>query len=131
MFQKFAKPSTWMLPVLCAVLSVALLCGTAAIAADKPSSSQTVTGCLQKGGESVGFYIIGSDGTHWELYPADKVSLADHVGHTVTVDGSIVKRSPAQEKKSQPFEKKEIGAGAHHDLQVSSVKMVSETCSSK
>ncbi|MGZ4790120.1 MAG: DUF5818 domain-containing protein [Terriglobales bacterium] len=129
MIQRLAKRSTWMLSVLFALLSVALLYGTTPPGNDKTSSPQTVTGCLQKGGEPVGFFITSADGTHWELYPSDKVSLADHVGHTVTVTGTIVKRSPAQEKKSQPYEKKEIGTGAHHDLKVSSVKMVSETCS--
>ena len=129
MLQKFVKRSPWMLAVLLAVLSVSLLYGPTASASDKESSPQNVTGCLQKGGEPVGFFIIGEDGTHWELYPGDKVSLADHVGHTITVTGPIVKRSTAEEKKSQPYEKKEIGSGGHHDLKVTSVKMVSETCS--
>jgi len=129
MLQKLAKRSTWMLPVLFFVLSVALLYGAPQTGSDKMSPNQTVTGCLQKGGEPVGFFIISKDGTHWELYPGEKVSLADHVGHTITVTGSIVKRTPSQEEKSQPYEKKEMGAGAHHDLQVSGLKMISETCS--
>jgi len=129
MIQKLAKPSAWILPVLFAVLSTVLLYGAPQMSNDKMSPSQTVTGCLQKGGEPVGFFIISKDNTHWELYPNEKVSLADHVGHTVTVTGSILKRTPAQEEKSQPYEKKEMGTGAHHDLQVSSLQMVSETCS--
>ncbi|HVZ16720.1 MAG TPA: hypothetical protein VG897_06365 [Terriglobales bacterium] len=127
MVQKLTKPSPRMLPILFAVLSITLLFGTMAFAGDK--SPQTVTGCLQKGTEATGFYIIDANNTHWELYPAENVSLADHVGHTITVTGPIVKRTEAQEKVSQPFEKKEIGAGGHHDLQVSDVKMVSESCS--
>lgn len=126
--QKLARPSTWIPTVLFAVLSAGLLYGAPQMANDQMSAKQTVTGCLQKGDEPVGFFII-ADGTHWELYPSAKVSLAEHVGHTVTVTGSIVKRSSAQEEKSQPYEKKEMGAQAHHDLQVSSLKMVSETCS--
>jgi hypothetical protein len=90
---------------------------------------QTVTGCLQKGVEPAGFFIIGADNKHWELYSGKEVSLADHVGHTVTVTGALAKRSPQQEQESQPSEKKEIGGRQHNDLQVSSLKMVSETCS--
>ncbi len=129
MIHKLAKSSAWMLPVLLVVLSAGLLYGAPQMGSDKMSPNQTVTGCLQKGGEPVGFFIISKDGTHWELYPGENVSLADHVGHTVIVSGSILKRTPAQEEKSQPYEKKEMGAGAHHDLQVSSLKMVSESCS--
>ena len=129
MIQKIARTSAWMLPVLFAVLSAGLLYGAPQTGSDKMSSIQTVTGCVQKGSEPVGFFIVSADGTHWELYPSGKVSFADHVGHTVTVTGPIAKRTPAQEEKSQPYEKKEIGTSAHHDLQVSSLKMISETCS--
>ncbi len=101
MMQKLARPSTWMLTVLFALLSAGLLYGAPQMANDQMSAKQTVTGCLQKGEEPVGFFII-ADGTHWELYPSGKVSLAEHVGHTVTVAGSIIKRSSAQEEKSQP-----------------------------
>jgi len=127
MIWKLAKRSAWMVPVLFVVLSASLMYGATPTGSDK--KSETVTGCLQKGDEPSGFFIVGEDGTHWELYPSDKVSLAEHVGHTVTVTGSITKRSPAQEKKSQPYEKKETGSGGHHDLKVSTLKMVSETCS--
>jgi len=125
MIQKLVKFSIGMLLV---ALSAALLYA-APQKENKMSAEKTVTGCLQKGGEPVGFFIIGADGTHWELYPNEQVSLADHVGHTVTVTGTVAHRSAAQEEKSQPFEKKEMGQRQHHDLQVSSVKMVSESCS--
>jgi len=129
MLQKFARLSVWMLSLVFVLLSATLLCGAQQMGTDKTSSQQTVTGCLQKGGEPVGFFIVSADGTHWELYPNPQVALANHVGHTVTVKGSLAKRSPAQEEKSQTYEKAEMTAKGHHDLQVSSVKMVSETCS--
>lgn len=106
-------------------MSVPLLHGASQMD-DKP---QTVTGCLQKGGESEGFYLIAKNGKHWELYSNPDVSLADHVGHTVTVTGTVANRSKEQEDKSQPYEKKETGTKGHADLQVSSMKHVSETCS--
>ena len=117
---------TWL--VLVAGLSSGLLYGAPQTAGDKASGTQTITGCLQKGSEPGGFFLIGSDNKHWELYPNSEVALANHVGHTITVTGTLANRSKAQEEKSQPFETKEIGGRQHSDLQVSGVKMVSATC---
>ena len=95
---------------------------------------KTVTGCLQKGDEPDEFTITGKDGKMWELR-SDSVKLAEHVGHTVTVTGTSVHESKAQEKKEKAEEKKEgkveTAAGKQEmgDLQVSSLKMVSATCS--
>lgn len=131
MIWKPARLSACTAFVLFVGLGATLLYGAPQMGNDKPSaaSEQTVTGCLQKGVEPVGFFIIGADDKHWELYSGKEVSLADHVGHTVTVTGSLAKRSAKQEEKSQPNEKKETGAREHSDLQVSSLKMVSDTCS--
>jgi hypothetical protein len=123
MIRKFA----WM--VLLVGLSTALMYGAPQTGNDKTAAAQTVTGCLQKGLESEGFFVIGENDKHWELYPSGDVSLAEHVGHTVTVTGTVAHRTAAQEAKSQPHEKKEMGKKQHADLQVSSVKMVSPTCS--
>ena len=131
MIWKPARLSACTTLVLFVGLGATLLYGAPQMGNDKASaaSEQTVTGCLQKGVEPVGFFIIGADNKHWELYSGKEVSLADHVGHTVTVTGSLAKRSAKQEEKSQPNEKKETGAREHSDLQVSSLKMVSDTCS--
>ncbi|HZQ71239.1 MAG TPA: hypothetical protein VFA68_22130 [Terriglobales bacterium] len=107
-------------------LTAMSLCAAPQMSDEK--ATQTVTGCLEKGTENHGFYIISKEGKHWELYPNSDVSLADHVGHTVTVTGTVAHRSAAQEEKSQPHEKKETGSREHADLQVSSMKHVSETC---
>jgi hypothetical protein len=130
MIQKLSRLSACALIVLFVGLGAALLYGAPQMGNDKaPADSvQTVTGCLQKGAEPVGFFVIGADNKHWELYSGKEVSLADHVGHTVTVTGSLAKRSAKQEEKSQPNEKKETGTREHSDLQVTSLKMVSETC---
>lgn len=111
MILKLAKPSAFMLPVLFALLSTVLLYGAPQAASDKMSPNQTVTGCLQKGDEPVGFFIIGKNGTHWELYPNEKVSLAEHVGHTVTVTGAILRRTPAQEEKASLTKRKKSVLG--------------------
>jgi hypothetical protein len=123
MIQKLA----WLALLVC--VSSVLLYGAPQMADDKASATQTVTGCLQKGTEAGGFFLISTDDKHWELYSNTGVSLADHVGHTITVTGTVAHRSKAQEEKSQPSEQKEMGAKQHADLQVSGVKMVSTSCS--
>ena len=110
-------------------LSSVLLYGAPQTTSEKASQTQPVTGCLQKGTEPVGFFLISTDNKHWELYSNKDVALADHVGHTVTVTGTLAHRSKAQEDKSQPHEQKEMAGRQHDDLQESSVKMVSTTCS--
>lgn len=118
-----------MVPILFVGLTAASQYGAAQTSGDKTSAKQTITGCLQKGLESGGFFLIAADDHHWELYQNSKVSLADHVGQTVTVTGILPKRSAAQEEKSQPYEKKETGERKHGDFEVSSLKVVSQTCS--
>ena len=122
------NPSLWTGCVLFIVMSAALVYAAPQTASSQTSDSQTVTGCLQKGLEDAGLFLISADGKHWELYPSTDVSLADHVGHTVTLTGSVVKRTAEQEEKSQPYEKKEITGKHHSDLQVSAVKSVGQAC---
>lgn len=114
--------------VLFAALSATLLYAAPQMANDAGSASKTVTGCLQKGVEADGFYIISNEKKHWELYPQSGVSLAEHVGHTVSVTGTVAHRSADEEKVSQPNEKQEAGKNKHADLNVTSVKHVSDTC---
>jgi hypothetical protein len=123
MIQKLA----WV--VLFVGLSSMLLYGSPQMADEKAPATQTVTGCLQKGTEAGGYFLISTDDKHWELYSNSDVSLADHIGHAITVTGTVAKRSKAQEQKSQPYENKEKDGKQNTDLQVSSVKMVSATCS--
>ena len=119
------KLSVWLIPVLFTSLSAGWVLLSAQTPADK-SASRTVTGCLQEGLESKGFFVITENGQHWELYPEKNVALADQVGKKVTVAGTVVKRSTEQEEKSQPYEKKEITGTKHADLRVFSVKVVGE-----
>ena len=80
----------------------------------KKSDSITVTGCLQKGAAEGEFAIAGADGTSYQLV-AGKTALKDHVGHKVTITGK-----PA---------KAEDGGSPAARLEVTNVKMVSNTCS--
>jgi hypothetical protein len=115
-----ARFSLWLIPLL--FLS---LCPVAVQAQGNMSKTHSVTGCLQKGIEPGGFFIAGEDGTMWEL--SGKVD-ATHVGHKVAVDGHVLHRSKTEEAKFADSEKQEAKGKPYADFQVTSLKMVSDTC---
>jgi len=126
MLNKVAIPSLWIVLLTFVIMTATSLPAAVQTAGE---GSQTVTGCLQKGFESGGFFLTTSDNYHWELYSTGAVSLAEHAGQMVTLTGTSPRRTQAQEQVSQPFEKKEAGARKHGDLEVSGLKVISETCS--
>jgi hypothetical protein len=100
---------------------------TAPETADKSASKTiAVTGCLQKSDQPEQFAITGEDGKTWDLR-STTVKLAAHVGHQVTLTGSPLRETKAEEKKEGQVEnaagKQELG-----ELRVTSVKMVSQSC---
>ena len=115
-----AKFSLWLIPLL-----LLILCPLAIQAQDSGSKTDSVTGCLQKGIEPGGFTIAGEDGKVWEL--SGKVDAA-HVGHKVTVKGHVLHRSADEEAKFADNEKKEANGKPYADFQVTSLKMVSDSC---
>ena len=127
MSHKIAKLAFWLIPMLCLSLyPVALIAQTAA-PEKKAEKSQTVTGCLQKGDEAGEFSIKGDDGKTWGLR-STSVKLDQHIGHQVTVTGSTTHETKAEEKKEGQVQ----NAGSkteYADLTVTSLKMVSESCS--
>ncbi len=92
-----------------------------------------VTGCLQKGDEENEFVITSKAGKKYEI-TSKAVALAEHVGHRVTVKGTMVAEEKgekeAKEEKGEKGEKEEAEAkeyeGGH--LQVTSLKMLSPKC---
>src|ERR1700694_377995 len=69
-------------------------CGSSAFAQDKPKSKvRTITGCLTKAKGGDEYLLTGKNGSTWEVHSSDnsnsRVSLADHVGHTVTATGVV------------------------------------------
>jgi hypothetical protein len=93
----------------------------------QPAAAETaVTGCLQKGDEPGAVSIIGEDGRNWELH-STSVKLHEHIGHKVTVIGTVTRESKAQEKKEGQVEKA-AGKEEYGDLRISSLKMLSKTC---
>lgn len=131
---KIARLSLWLVPILFAgllPLSLRAQYGDTQASPAKPahkiSSAQSATGCLQKGDEAGGFSLTGDDGKVWEL-SSTSVALSDHVGHTVTVTGSVTHKTKTQEVKMEAHEKKEAGDKEYGDLKVASLKMVSDSC---
>src|ERR1700676_3270564 len=49
---------------------------------------RTVTGCLQKTDDANEYKLTTAGGATWEV-KSDRVQLADHVGHTVTLTGAV------------------------------------------
>jgi SH3 domain-containing YSC84-like protein 1 len=94
------------------------------------SHAKTVTGCLQKGDEPNEFSIIGGDGNRWGLR-SSSVKLDEHVGHQVTVTGSPVRETRAEENKEKKEGQVENASSKEEygDLRVTTLKMVSDTCS--
>jgi hypothetical protein len=125
-------------PLLVSVVALAqdtMSQDTTKTAAHKTAShTKTVTGCLQKGDEPGEFSITGKDGKTWGLR-STTVKLDQHVGHEVTVTGSPHRESKAEQKAEKTEENKEgqmekaSGKEEYRDLRVTSLKMVSETCS--
>jgi len=108
-----------------------------AVAAGKAEANQkprghtkTVTGCLQKGDEPGEFSIVSEDGKSWGLR-SSSVKLDQHVGHQVTVTGSAGRETKAEENKEQKEGQVEKASSKEEygDLRVTTLKMVSDTCS--
>jgi hypothetical protein len=92
----------------------------------------TVTGCLQKGDEANEFSVMGEDGKTYGLR-SSTVDLSKHLGHKVTVTGTLKAESYEKDKKEkgeteeqERNEKK--GATEAGDIRVTSLTMVSASC---
>jgi SH3 domain-containing YSC84-like protein 1 len=92
--------------------------------------TETVTGCLQRGDEPGEFSITGEDGKSWGLR-SNSVKLDQHVGHRVTVTGSVARETKAEENKEKKEGQVEKASSKEEygDLRVTTLKMVSDTCS--
>jgi len=102
------------------------VCGTPTASAQEKSTSgkTTVTGCLQKGDEAGEYSITGEDGKMYGLR-SKTVNLSEHVGHKVTVTGTLRAES-AEKGEAEEHEKK--GAVEAGDIRVTDLKMVSDKC---
>ena len=88
--------------------------------------AETLTGCLTKGDQPGEVTLTAADGKTWDLR-SDSVKLEEHIGHRVTATGTVTHETKAEEKKEGQMENA-ASKEAYGDLNVTDVKMVSETC---
>jgi hypothetical protein len=109
------------------VLNVGSVPGLAGQARQVKPKPVKVTGCLQKGDEENEFVITDKAGKKYEI-ESKSVALAGHVGHTVTVKGTMLAEEKGKEEaKEEKGEEKAKEYEAGH-VQVASLAMVSPKC---
>jgi hypothetical protein len=95
------------------------------------SDTRTITGCLSNGDSAKEYLLTASDGSTWEVR-SDAVSLADHVGHTVSATG-VVKNATAHNLKEDAKDAAgdahvKKNTSEHGHMTITDVQMVSESC---
>lgn len=117
-----------------ALLLAGALPASAVTTADK-NTADSATGCLQKGDKPDTFKLVGKDGKTWDVW-SKKISLAGHVGHTVTLTGDVTKGGMSKMKDtsmtgmsmgdSSKMSGMSMSSGS---MNVQTMAMVSATCS--
>ena len=116
---------------LCLVLACAV--SVWASASDKgKSDTRNITGCLSQGDNAKEFNLKADDGSTWEV-KSSNVSLAEHVGHKVTVTGVVSNATAHNVKEDAKDVAHDTGMkkdnAEHGHLKVTDVQMVSTSCS--
>jgi len=93
--------------------------------------TRTLTGCLAKGDDANEYKLTTKGGGTWEV-KSEGPSLAEHVGHTVTLTGAVVHPDMHGMKEDAKSEMKEHGMKdsdkEHGHLTATDLKMVSDSC---
>jgi len=127
----FALAGTLM---LASALSATAAVRSSASSGVRASAADSATGCLQKGDKPGTFKLVSKDGKTWDV-TSSKLSLAGHVGHTVTLSGDTMKGDMSSMKDTSMSNMKmsdssKSGMGmSSGTLNATSMKMVSATCS--
>lgn len=128
------KPSSLLLGVLVVVLGATWMFAQGNNDTKSKSNTRTITGCLSKehdSGNSKEYLLTANDGSTWEVR-SDSVSLADHVGHTVSATGAVRNstahnlKEDAKDAASDAHMKK--GNAEHGHMTVTDLQMVSSSC---
>lgn len=108
--------------------------GAASLDRRVSAAADSVTGCLQKGDKPGTFKLVTKDGKSWDV-TSSKLSLAGHVGHTVTLTGDMSK-GPMSNMKDTSMSNMKMGDSSKSGMGMSSgtlnattMTMVSATCS--
>jgi hypothetical protein len=86
-----------------------------------------VRGCLEKGDEAGEYSITGEDGKMYGLR-SKTVKLSEHVGHKVSVTGTLRPESAEKGEKGEAEEHEKKEAAEAGDIRVTELKMVSDKC---
>jgi hypothetical protein len=96
------------------------------------SDTRTITGCLAQGDNAKEFKLTAEDGSTWEV-KSSNVSLAEHVGHTISATGVVSNAMAHNMKEDTKDMAHDTGVKKdnteHGHLKVTDVKMVSDSCS--
>lgn len=92
---------------------------------DDRGKVREMTGCLQREGDD--YELMADNGSTWEL-KGDRERLADHVGHTIRVTGTV-DHEKMHDAKEKAKEETQHHPNEHGHLTVTNVKMVSRSCS--
>ena len=87
---------------------------------DPDDSTQRVTGCIRKAPDANHYRLLDDNGKLWNIQ-SKNVSFAEHVGHVVTVSGSIPQKSRDDNDKAGD-------TSPQNDLMVTKLEMVRDTC---
>src|SRR5215471_17257331 len=98
--------NSWKVLQACAIAACLLWTGSAR-AQEKKGDKVTVTGCLVKGDEAREYSITGDDGKTYGLR-SSTVKLADHLGHKVTIEGTVSKLENPKKEEAKTG-KREVG----------------------
>jgi hypothetical protein len=92
---------------------------------DDRGKVREITGCVQREGNE--YELMADNGSTWELKGERTADLADHVGHTVRVTGTV-NHEKMHDAKEKAKEKTQDNPNEHGHLTVTDVKMVSRSC---
>jgi hypothetical protein len=93
---------------------------------DKSAKVRKITGCLAKGDSDNEYAVKAANGATWEV-KSDAVNFGQHVGHTVTVTGTV-NNAAAHGAKEKVKDKTMDNPNEHGHMTVTNLKMVSESC---
>jgi hypothetical protein len=127
------KRNAILILTVCLAFTIFALMASAQQATKKEGAkkgSKSVTGCLAKGDEPKEFSLTADDGKTYGLR-SSAVKLSDHVGHKVTVSGTLKpERDEKGENEAKEANESKEGKESKEagDIRVTRLKMVSESC---
>jgi len=122
--------------LLCFVFSALAVSWAMAQSSDDTSKSKsdvrTLTGCLSKGDSADEVLLTADDGSTWEIHNNSQLQVTDHVGHQVTVTGTVSNKTAHNLKEDAKDAAADTGMKKdnteHGHLKATNLKMVSTSC---